>query len=124
MKFPSYILFARSFFLPSGLFVVVSWISFVVPPDVIPGRMALLITLFLVLVNIFNNVTTNTPKAKGKQVPLHFFLLSTACCRRGLATSHLAADPDLAASNGVSSPGFLDICKKTQCKKNSMRKNS
>jgi hypothetical protein len=32
-----------------GLFVVVSWISFVVPPDVIPGRMALLITLFLVL---------------------------------------------------------------------------
>ena len=62
------------FFLPSGLFVVVSWISFVVPPDVIPGRMALLITLFLVLVNIFNNVTTNTPKAKGKQVPLHFFI--------------------------------------------------
>ena len=46
----------------SGLFVVVSWISFVVPPDVIPGRMALLITLFLVLVNIFNNVTTNSPK--------------------------------------------------------------
>ena len=33
----------------AGLFVVVSWISFVVPPDVIPGRMALLITLFLVL---------------------------------------------------------------------------
>ena len=48
------------------MFVVVSWISFVVPPDVIPGRMALLITLFLVLVNIFNSVTTNTPKAEGK----------------------------------------------------------
>ena len=27
--------------------------------------MALLVTLFLVLVNIFNNVTTNTPKAEG-----------------------------------------------------------
>ena len=52
-------------FTPLGLFVVVSWISFVVPPDVIPGRMALLITLFLVLVNIFNTVTTNTPKAEG-----------------------------------------------------------
>ena len=50
----------------TGLFVVVSWISFVVPPDVIPGRMGLLITLFLVLVNIFNSVTTNTPKAEGK----------------------------------------------------------
>ena len=33
--------------------------------DVIPGRMALLVTLFLVLVNIFNTVTTNTPKAEG-----------------------------------------------------------
>ena len=31
----------------------------------LPGRMALLVTLFLVLVNIFNNVTTNTPKAEG-----------------------------------------------------------
>ena len=51
-----------------GLFVVVSWISFVVPPDVIPGRMALLITLFLVLVNIFNTVTSNTPKAEGKTI--------------------------------------------------------
>ena len=52
----------------AGLFVVVSWISFVVPPDVIPGRMALLITLFLVLVNIFNTVTTNTPKAEGNPI--------------------------------------------------------
>jgi len=54
-----------TYYLPSGLFVVVSWISFVVPPDIIPGRMALLVTLFLVLVNIFNTVTTNTPKAEG-----------------------------------------------------------
>merc|ERR1712130_986805 len=33
--------------------------------DATQGRMALLITLFLVLVNIFNNVTTNSPKAEG-----------------------------------------------------------
>ena len=50
--------------LPSGLFVLVSWISFLIPPDIVPGRMALLITLFLVLVNIFNNVNTNSPKAR------------------------------------------------------------
>ena len=31
----------------------------------VAGRMALLITLFLVLVNIFNNVNTNSPKAEG-----------------------------------------------------------
>jgi hypothetical protein len=41
----------------SGLFVIVSWISFLIPMDVIPGRMALLVTLFLVLVNIFNTVS-------------------------------------------------------------------
>ena len=57
--------FCYSIPLFKGLFVVVSWISFVVPPDIIPGRMALLVTLFLVLVNIFNTVTTNTPKAEG-----------------------------------------------------------
>ena len=35
----------------------------------ISGRMALLVTLFLVLVNIFNSVTANSPKAEGKQKP-------------------------------------------------------
>ena len=25
-------------YLPSGLFVIVSWISFIVPPEVVPGR--------------------------------------------------------------------------------------
>ena len=29
------------------------------------GQMALLMTLFLVLINIFNNITTNSPKAEG-----------------------------------------------------------
>ena len=60
--FMSYII---TYYLPSGLFVVVSWISFLIPPDIVPGRMALLITLFLVLVNIFNNINSNSPKAEG-----------------------------------------------------------
>ena len=25
-------------YLPSGLFVIVSWISFIVPPEVVPGE--------------------------------------------------------------------------------------
>merc|ERR1719154_736036 len=54
-----------TYYLPSGLFVIVSWISFLIPMDVIAGRMALLVTLFLLLVNIFNTITTNTPKAEG-----------------------------------------------------------
>ena len=69
----------------SGLFVVVSWISFVVPPDVIPGRMALLITLFLVLVNIFNSVTTNTPKAEGEQVKYKWAELTRRSASSGIS---------------------------------------
>ena len=57
--------FIFTYFLPSGLFVVISWVSFLIPFHVIPGRMILLLILFLVLVNIHNNVTTNTPKAEG-----------------------------------------------------------
>ena len=54
-----------TYYLPSGVFVVVSWISFLIPVHAIPGRMILLVTLFLVLVNIFNTVIANTPKAEG-----------------------------------------------------------
>jgi len=54
-----------TYYLPSSLFVVVSWTSFLIPSDDIQGRMALLVTLFLVLVNIFNTTTTNSPKADG-----------------------------------------------------------
>ncbi len=43
-------------YLPSCMFVVVSWVSFMIKPEVVPGRMALLVTLFLVLINIFNSV--------------------------------------------------------------------
>ncbi len=53
------------YYLPSGLFVVVSWASFLIPPEVVPGRMAMLITLFLVLINIFNIITSNSPNVEG-----------------------------------------------------------
>jgi hypothetical protein len=42
-----------------------SRISFLVNPEVIPGRMTLLVTIFLVLINIFNTIQTNSPKAEG-----------------------------------------------------------
>ena len=43
-------------YLPSCMFVVVSWASFFIKPEVVPGRIALLVTLFIVLINIFNSV--------------------------------------------------------------------
>ena len=48
-----------------GLFVITSWASFLIPPEVVPGRMAMLITLFLVLINIFNSVTSVSPNVEG-----------------------------------------------------------
>ena len=43
------------------LFVMASWTSFIINPSVIPGRIAVLITTFLCLINIFNGVKEHAP---------------------------------------------------------------
>ena len=43
-------------FIPSALFVWVGWLSFLVPPEVVPGRMVLTITTLLTLTAMFNAV--------------------------------------------------------------------
>ena len=63
------------FYLPSMLFVVISWISFTIPPDAIPGRMALLVTLVLVLVNLFGIVIYTKPQSKSTTI-LEIWMLS------------------------------------------------
>ena len=50
-----------SYYVPSLIFVVVSWTSFLIPPDAIPGRTALLITILLVLVNFFGTIIRTQP---------------------------------------------------------------
>ncbi len=45
------------YYLPSSLFVIVSWVSFLIPPEIVAGRMAMLITLLLVLINLFTSIT-------------------------------------------------------------------
>ena len=40
------------------------YISFLINPEVIPGRMTMLVTLFLVLINVHNTIQTNSPKVK------------------------------------------------------------
>ena len=44
--------FVINTFLPTGLLTLISFIGFVIPVDMVPGRMALLVTIFLMLVNI------------------------------------------------------------------------
>ena len=65
LMFSTYFRYLYIYYLPSGLFVAVSWVSFVIPPEVVPGRMALLVTLFLVLTNIFNTITNVSPNVEG-----------------------------------------------------------
>lgn len=50
-------------YLPSTLFVSISWGSFVVVPDIVPGRMVLLVTTLLSLVTMFDTVRNNSPDA-------------------------------------------------------------
>ncbi len=54
-----------NYYLPSALFVMVSWTSFVIPVDGIPGRVALLITTFLSLANIINSAFESSPINQG-----------------------------------------------------------
>jgi len=68
--------FIFTYYLPSALFVVVSWISFLIPVNAISGRMILLVTLIFVLINIYNTVTTNTPIA---EVPTAIAVWMSAC---------------------------------------------
>ena len=48
-------------FAPCFLLVLVSWISYFIDPKVVPGRMALLITTLLMLINISNSVSEDVP---------------------------------------------------------------
>ncbi|XP_050434859.1 glycine receptor subunit alphaZ1-like [Adelges cooleyi] len=50
-------------YLPSTLFVIMSWGSFVVMPEVVPGRMVLLVTTLLSLVTMFDTIRNNSPSA-------------------------------------------------------------
>ncbi len=45
--------------------VAVSWISFVIPIDLVPGRMALLVTVFLMEINLSSHHYANVPLAQG-----------------------------------------------------------
>ncbi|XP_071552152.1 glycine receptor subunit alpha-2-like isoform X2 [Panulirus ornatus] len=49
-------------YLPSGLLVVVSFVSLVVPPEAIPGRMTLCITTILTMCSLLGAAMQSTPQ--------------------------------------------------------------
>ena len=52
-------------YLPCALLVIVSMVSFVVNPTVVPGRMGMLVVVLLVLMNIFMSVKATAPHSSG-----------------------------------------------------------
>ena len=47
--------FIVKYHVTSGVLVFIGGISFLIDPKIVPGRMGLLVTLFLVLANFFSN---------------------------------------------------------------------
>jgi len=55
-----------NYYLPSGLLVIVSWVSYAIPPaEAIPGRITLVITSFLALANIGTSAFASSPTNQG-----------------------------------------------------------
>ena len=44
------------FHVSTGIFAILSLVSYFIPPDIVPGRMGMLITLYLILINSYNSV--------------------------------------------------------------------
>ena len=42
-------------FAPTACLVVLSWMSFLIPPYIVPGRMVLLVTLLLVVFSTYSD---------------------------------------------------------------------
>ena len=45
-----------AFFLPTCLFALLSLVSFLIKPEIVPGRMGMLVIIFLILITIHGNV--------------------------------------------------------------------
>ena len=52
-------------YFTSALLVIATWVSFILNPNNVPGRMRLLVTTFLTLINIFIGVRNSSPPSNG-----------------------------------------------------------
>lgn len=51
------------FYIPTGIFAFMSLISFAIHPDLVPGRMGMLVTLYLILINTYSSM--DAPSKRG-----------------------------------------------------------
>ncbi|XP_059087924.1 glycine receptor subunit alpha-2-like [Tigriopus californicus] len=65
---------ALQVFIPTGCLVVLSWISFLIPPYIVPGRMVLLVTLLLVVFSTYASQHELAPQSSGVKIQDIWFL--------------------------------------------------
>lgn len=64
-------------YIPSSILVVSSWVSFLIPPELVPGRMALLVTVLLMMLNLsINSSSPSMNKESDSQYSSHFVLFN------------------------------------------------
>ena len=51
------------YYIPTGLFATLSMISYLIKPEIVPGRMGMLVVLFLICTNIYS--TVEGPSSRG-----------------------------------------------------------
>ena len=72
-----YLKFLLLYYLPSYMITISSWFFYLLPSTSYPARTALLMTAFLLLIQIYNSVVTDTPNSNGKSKPSIFWSFST-----------------------------------------------
>ena len=53
------------YFVPTTMFTLTSWVSFLIPPTSYPARTTLLVTVFLCQIGIFTTAIQDTPQFDG-----------------------------------------------------------
>ena len=53
------------YFIPTTMFTLTSWVSYLLPPTSYPARTSLLVTVFLCQVGIFTAAIKDTPNYDG-----------------------------------------------------------
>ena len=76
--------FYITIYLPTFLLTIASFIGFLIPVEMVPGRMALLVTIFLMLVNISSTEQNRGPIVShdmNTSIVPHYFAV-TSCYRQ------------------------------------------
>jgi hypothetical protein len=80
--------FLLQFYLPSAMFVLISWISFVVPHDS-GERTGMIVTLLLVVVSMYLAVVASSPKGKQKSRSSFIQYHQTTVCARNCGLQNI-----------------------------------